>query len=210
MNLIGEIKDKVKMNDLLREFAIFPERNRNIYKCFFHNDHKPSASITKTDKFHCFSCQQTADIFDVVCYLCNCDFKTALKVIDKKFNLGLTGNLTPKEKREIVIEAKKREELKKRKEFYQKYQNEKTIEIANALHFWERVVRYCEPKFTEIINDEWKFENLYFYGLKEIERLEYLYDLMCEKEPEECNFTHTYGTSKVKVLRKIYTGDIKI
>ena len=117
MSIVDEMKDRISMRELLSFYGIEPKRSVNNYLCLFHDDSRPSAGITKDGKkFHCFACGMTASIFDVVCRLKQCNYKTAVKIIDADFNLGLVGQLSHKEKLELARQQKERERLKAERE----------------------------------------------------------------------------------------------
>ena len=98
MNIIDDIRERVSMLDVLQLYGQYPVRGRNNYRCFAHQDNHPSAGLTKSgDKFHCFSCNYTGNIFDVVQHFEKCDLKTAMRILDYKFNLGLYRQLTHKD-----------------------------------------------------------------------------------------------------------------
>ena len=108
MNIIEEIKARVKMTDVLSLYGVHPFRGTNIYKCIVHQpDKKPSANINKQNgKFHCFACGWTGDIFDIVKHFEGCDTKKAMQIVDERFGLSLWKELTPKEKRELKRKIK--------------------------------------------------------------------------------------------------------
>lgn len=56
MDILEEIKSRVTMRDVLSFYGIYPIRGNNIYRCFVHNDKKPSANIIKgSEVFHCLA-----------------------------------------------------------------------------------------------------------------------------------------------------------
>lgn len=213
MNIVEDIRNRVSMKELLTFYGIEPRRGNNNYTCLFHSpDKNPSAGITKDGKlFHCFSCNVTVSIFDVVSKIKNCDFKTAIKVIDSDFGLGLVGQLTHKEKLEIARQQKERERLKAEKEELERFEKYTLIKIMNVLELW----RKCE-KITHITRGEyrrcqWKHSDLYFYSLEKQRWLNWLYETICGfKDKKECEFDYIYGNDKVDILNKIKSGEIKI
>lgn len=51
-------------------------------KCIFHEDHTPSMKYYKKDNsVHCFSCNKSGDVIDVVRQIKECDFKQAISIL---------------------------------------------------------------------------------------------------------------------------------
>ena len=210
MNLLEEIKERVRMKDVLEMYGYTPARGTNIYKCMYHDDKNPSANIIKScDRFHCFSCQVTKDIVDFVQDQEQCDFATALKIIDAKFHLGLCHSLTAEERKRMQIEFELRKQRKEREEFWK--QTEKTIldKIASRIRYWETIEEETTPTKTIAMSGNWENENIYFKALKERQRLTDLYDVICgfEREPQQYR---QYLAHKKLLMRHIIKGKIQI
>ena len=135
MNILDDIKSKVSMLQVLELYNQFPVRGKNNYRCFVHSpDKRPSAGLTKTrDKFHCFACGYTGNIFDVVQHFEKCDLKTAMRILDDKFNLGLYRELTHKEKLELARQMKERERERQEKLWWQEYEKVVLADIIKNL-----------------------------------------------------------------------------
>lgn len=69
-----EIKEQNPMPQVLASYGI--EVKRNMCRCPFHGDKSPSMKVFK-DGCHCFTCNQSWDIFSFVMEMEHCDFKTA-------------------------------------------------------------------------------------------------------------------------------------
>lgn len=211
MRIFDEINERVDIKELLWLYNITPVRGNNIYRCFCHEDNHPSANVIKNaNKFHCFSCGVTMDCLDFVQYMEKCDLKTAAKIINEKFKLALFRKLTKKEKEELEIMNKAREREKAEKEYWERLENETLIKIAEQLRIWEQGQRDCHLTKGEYRSGQWKYENLFFTALKKQEQLKWLYDTICGKELDECEFTYIYGTDKRKILQMIQKGEIVI
>jgi len=99
-NYRDEIKNKIKIKDLLRDLNINIQKNPT--ECPFHNS-KGKKCLSFTDEmYHCFHCGSEGDIFSLYQQSNNCDFKTALKDLKEK------AGITKKEKKQL-IENKKQE-----------------------------------------------------------------------------------------------------
>lgn len=211
MPIIDDIKDRVKMADLLNAYGIAPKRGTNIYCCVFHHDKHPSANIIKgSDRFQCFVCGRTWDIFDFVQEYEHCDLSTAIKQIDRKMGLNLTRTMTNAERKELerAEEERKRErsERLKRKAWELNVRNR----ITARLQFYDDVEYRLRPYWHEVATAEWKVGNLYSHVLKEQERLETLYDLLYGTDYPDNTYFYLYGTDKTKIYERIAKGEIKI
>lgn len=212
MNILDEIKEKVSMLEVLEKYGQFPVRGRNNYRCFAHSpDKRPSAGLTKDGtKFHCFSCNYTGNIFDVVQHFEKCDLKTAMRILDDKFNLGLYRELSHKEKLQIAKEAREREKAKQEKLWWQEYEKVVLADVVKELRFWEQVQKLTHITRGEYRRGEWKYADLFFESLKRQDWLNWLYSAICKIEHEECEYDYIYGQDKTMLLHKIRNGEITI
>lgn len=212
MSIVDEMKDRVLMRELLSFYGIEPKRSVNNYLCLFHNDTRPSAGITKDGKkFHCFACGMTASIFDVVCRLKQCNYKTAVKVIDADFNLGLVGQLSHKEKLELARQQKARERLKAEREELARFELIILDKIVRELRVWENTEKLTHITRGEYRRGEWKYADLYFYSLERQNWLNWLYGAICGfSEKEQSEFDYVYGRDRQDLLKKIKNGEILI
>lgn len=94
-NLNSEaIKNKIALDRNLKL------NNQNKCLCFKHNETNPSMSFdTKTNKFKCFSCGASVDIFEHYQEYYNLSFLEASKSIIKDFNLNIDINIKQSERR---------------------------------------------------------------------------------------------------------------
>jgi DNA primase len=103
--------------------------------CPFHNDTKiGSFSIYKEDnydKFKCFSCETSGDIFEFIEKKENLSFNEALELLASKYNVKLRV-LSPEEK-----------ELLKQKEIVKAINKEATIYYHNELKENKQALEYC-------------------------------------------------------------------
>ena len=211
MEISEQIKEQVSMRELLDKFGIYPVRGENNYLCIVHNDTRPSAGITKNGKwFHCFSCGASLSVVDMVMALKQCDMKTAIKVIDGEFGLGLLHELTHKEKLELARQSKERERLRAEKLYYEKYEHEVCQQIV-------REIRICEEmqRVTKALKGKVDFENRFngfIWAEKRLGWLNWLYEVLSSlRDRKECEFDYVYaGFSKLDLLKGIEKGEIKI
>ena len=217
MQLFEEIKARVSMRDLLEHYNIYPTRGTNIYKCPFHDDRRPSASIIRAcDKFNCFACGWHGDIFDVVQHFEKCDHKTAMKIIDEKFGLELVGKLSREQKLQIVRNIQEREN-KKRQEKAKNIELKAILEhILSDIRFWVFVQKKTQPTLDEFLNEQpnirmpawignmshwFSRAHLFFYAIEQQKRLDWLYSAILGRDAEICEYTFIYGKTKEEVLQ---------
>lgn len=211
MSIVDDIKERVSMLDVLQLYGQYPVRGKNNYRCFVHDDHKPSAGITKDGKFyHCFACGYSGNIFDVVMNFEQCDFKKSMRILDDRFNLGLYRQLTHKEKLELARQQKERERLKAEREELARFELVVLDKILQELRVWEKCEQLTHITRGEYRRGEWKYADLYFYSLKRQRWLNWLYDAVCGFDHPECEYDYIYGQDKTVLLHKIRNGEITI
>lgn len=213
MEIFEEIKNRVGMRDVLELYGIYPVRGNNIYRCFAHDDKKPSANIVKgCEKFHCFSCNFTGDIFDVVQHFEKCDRKQAMRIIDTKFNLGVYRQLSHREKLELARKQKERERERAEKLAWEQYEKSVLKEIREWLWFWKQVQNDCHLTKRQYNNGTWEEDtaNLFFFAIKQQEWLNWLYNAICGFDHPECEFDYLYPTDKKQILEIIKKGEIEV
>ena len=212
ISIIDEIKDRVSMLDVLQLYGQYPVRGRNNYRCFAHNDKHPSAGLTKSgDKFHCFACGYTGNIFDVVQHFEKCDLKTAMRILDDKFNLGLYRQLTHKEKLELARQMKERERERQEKLWWEQFEKVVLADIIKNLRIYESCEREFRIKKGQY-RGEWSnvYGDVYFYVLKQLRWLDWLYSAISGTLHEECEYDYIYPTEKKQILEMIKKGEIII
>ena len=210
MSIIDDIIERVSMLDVLEKYGQYPVRGRNNYRCFAHDDRRPSAGLTKSgDKFHCFACGYTGNIFDVVQHFENCDLKTAMRILDDKFNLGLYRELSHKEKLGLARQMKEREREKQEKLWWQEYERVVLADVVKELRFWEQVQKLTHITRGEYRRGEWQFADLFFESLKRQDWLNWLYDAVCGFDHPECEYDYIYPDKK-EILKMIREGEIEV
>ena len=212
MDILQDIKDRVSMLQVLELYNQFPVRGKNNYRCFVHSpDKHPSAGLTKDGKlWHCFACNYTGNIFDVVQHFEQCDLKTAMRILDDKFNLGLYRELSHKEKLELARQMKERERERQEKLWWQEYEKFVLADIIKELRFWEQVQKLTHITRGEYRRGEWEFADLFFESLERQEWLNWLYDAVCGFEHPECEYDYIYPLGKRELLEMIRKGEIEV
>lgn len=210
MDVIYEIKSRVSMAELLAKYNIFPFRGTNIYRCFVHDDKNPSANIIRgCDKFHCFACGWTGDIFDVVQYFEKCDHKKATEIINESFCLGLLKDLTAKEKQELLAKKKQRELEKQAKLKEERFNNAIRKQVVRKISQWQKIEH--EIRKSKQYKYNHKFSHLMVQAKEEQERLDWLWHKLCDRY---CwsgeRYDYIYPKEKRELLEMIKIGTISI
>lgn len=209
-NTLEEIKSRVKIQDVLEMYGEQPRRSLNKYLCIWHNDHNPSASITRDgNKMHCYACGMSGDIFDIVETKENCDLKTAMKIIDDNFHIGLMHELTEKEKKEFASNNKRREIQERKKIFWQRYEQKVLGQIVQEIRVYEECQNVIMRMKGKVNSGERC--DLYFDSEKRLVWLNWLYETICgfsDKQEREWDFT--LGSDKRTLLQKIRKNEITI
>lgn len=103
-----EILQSVQITDLLAEYGIKVNR-QGMCSCPFHKDRHPSMKVyPKTNSYHCFTCNETGDIFSLVQKMENCSFKDAF--------IRLGGEYKPTDKKARMMAKQSRERARANRE----------------------------------------------------------------------------------------------
>lgn len=213
MNILEIIKERVSMLDVLELYGQTPVRRfgGTNYKCFAHMDTRPSAGLTKEGKFHCFSCGWTGNIFDVVQHFEQCDIKEAMKILDAKLHLGVYQELSESEKRKISRQIKEKEKERQEKLWWQEYEDVILADVVKELRRYEdleRIFRIEKGQYRGAWSNE--CGDVYFYVLKQLRWLEWLYSAICGTLHEECEYDYIYPADKKEILKMIREGEIEV
>jgi len=91
-DVAAEIKDRVSITDAINMYCVLPKRIGAKFRmaCPLHNGKDANFSVdTRRDTFNCFVCGQHGDIFTLVMGLFGIDFPSAVRKLNKDFNLSL-------------------------------------------------------------------------------------------------------------------------
>lgn len=207
-NAIEEIKSRVKVRDVLEMYNIYPSRYGRQYCCVWHDDTNPSASVTKDgNKLHCYACNRSGDIFDIVATQENCDIKRAMRIVDNKFNLGIFRELTEDEKRELARKARERQLIKERHEWWENFKQEQIKKIAKELHIMEKAQDLSLKLKGQF--DAKQREDMFYFSAERQMFLNWLYETLCEfSDKKESYYDYKYGSDIKDLLRKLKKGEI--
>lgn len=116
-----DIKDRVDLTDVLSRYGI-KLNNAGFACCPFHSEKTPSFKVyNERKKYHCFGCGKGGDVITFYMDYFNTDFKEALKIMDKEHGLNLFHTMSPKERKNIEIQAKNRKREQQQKEEEKRY-----------------------------------------------------------------------------------------
>jgi len=93
MNETEEIKDKIRVDELLGEYLKLVPAGTNVYKaiCPFHNEKTPSLMVSPArNSWHCFGCGAGGDIFEFIMKIEVLSFPEALKILAERAGVTLT------------------------------------------------------------------------------------------------------------------------
>lgn len=139
-----ELKQAVKIRDLLSQYGISVDR-KGFCCCPFHNEKTGSMKVyDKTNSFHCFGCGVSGDVFTFIQKMDNCDFKTAF--------IKLGGTYKAMSDNERIVANTKRERERKQRELVEAAETE----LRHELGFVLSLINYC-IKHLEPMSDEWVF-----------------------------------------------------
>lgn len=137
-----EIKQNVKIIDLLSEYGFKPDR-KGFICCPFHNEKTASMKIyPRTNSCYCFGCGESADVFKLVQHLDNCDFKTAY--------IRLGGTYENESDNARIVANSQREQARKKRELKEKADAEIKQELSFIIELLKEGSRSLEP-----FSDEW-------------------------------------------------------
>ena len=109
------IKNQIDLQSVMEYYDTHFDRMGKAL-CPFHSDKHPSLTI-KNERYKCWACGASGDMFDFVQNLYGDSFQEAIERINKDFGLGINTNLkSPKSNKTIAIAQRQksaREELKK-------------------------------------------------------------------------------------------------
>lgn len=141
-----QIRSSVTMQMAVDMYLNDLPKNRRI-PCPFHNGHDYNCAIY-TDTLHCYVCNESFDVFDLVMRLFGLSFPDAMVKLNADFGLGLPIGRKPTDAERTVLETRYNERMAEReRERAEKEKSDRewlqlVTDIVNA----ERAVRDYAPK----------------------------------------------------------------
>lgn len=135
-----EIKQSMKMSEILSRYGLNPNR-AGFIQCPFHNGDRTASMKIYKDSYYCFGCGATGDIFTFVQNMDNCDFKTAFQI------LGGTYHKPDFSSRMAIYHAQKQKEMR------EKAEQKKKVELQECLSdidFYRAILVRVKP-----LSDGW-------------------------------------------------------
>lgn len=131
MDLAQEIKDRVRISDVLALYHLEPGRAGFIHCPFHAGDWDASLKVyPEQNSWHCFGCGKGGSVIDFVMEMERCGFRQAAAKLDSDFRLGLIGQKQSlreliqreQERDRRVFEQKSKQDSLKRKVLYRRAQ----------------------------------------------------------------------------------------
>ena len=163
---VEQIKDTVKMHNILHKYAIKCNKGGFIC-CPFHKEKTASMKIYDSS-YHCFGCGEHGDVIDFVKKYEQITFKEAFEKLG-----GNTKPLTFKKTLNFYNERKK-EEKQKREEEKRKKECEKIKDEAECLFYRYLETKAGSPERAEILAKLWA---LYYRFMSFLETQTINYDI---------------------------------
>ena len=115
MDLAQEIKDRVRISDVLALYHLEPGRAGFIHCPFHSGDRDASLKVyPEQNSWHCFGCGKGGSVIDFVMEMERCGFRQAAAKLDSDFRLGLI------EQKQSLRNTVQREQERSRRAFEQK------------------------------------------------------------------------------------------
>lgn len=203
MNLPFELaKERLDIAAVARAYGL--DINRHGYaRCPFHNEKSPSFHL-RGQRFHCFGCGQSGDVFDLVGQLFHLDTQAALKKLNADFNLQLPLDrpLTERERRLALEEAKKRRAEMKMADRFESLVN-RVYRLLAAYH------RQLNERLKEQPKTPDEISNGYAEALRQIDYVSYLLDELDSGEPQRQSFVVKEVAEHRELFSSTAAGDFQ-
>lgn len=152
---VEDVLNRITTKDGLEYYGV-RFNSRGFAHCPFHQERTPSFHYDmRKDRFYCFSCHRGGTIIDFVAEYFNYnlpkELPKVLERIDKDFNLGLSRELTPKEKKAYKEDQKLNKIIQKGEQDWKASLNtnyDKWTGVYRSLY--GLYLKEGEPKGTEL------------------------------------------------------------
>lgn len=143
MDLAQEIKDRVRISDVLALYHLEVGRAGFIHCPFHSGDRDASLKIyPQQNSWHCFGCGKGGSVIDFVMEMERCGFRQAVAKLDSDFHLGLVGQKQSlrdavqreQERDRLAFEQKAKQDSLKKKTLYRRSQWLKHKELEITTH----------------------------------------------------------------------------
>lgn len=153
------ILETISMPDVLRDFAGVEGKYRRLNECPI-NGCAAHDGFAYTDRvFHCFVCGAKGDVIGFVMAYLDCDFKTALIEINRRYRLRDDGGVKGMDadlQKKAQIRAERRRQARRVQEYQQRQENALNDELerltANKVKFVPRNIGdELDPRYIEAL-----------------------------------------------------------
>lgn len=135
-----EIKQSMKMPEILSRYGLKPNR-AGFIQCPFHNGDRTASMKIYKNSYYCFGCGATGDIFTFVQNMDNCDFKTAFNLLGGTYQKPNFSSRMAIYHHQKQMEMRRKEEQKKKVELQ---------ECLSDIDFYRAILDRVKP-----LSDEW-------------------------------------------------------
>ncbi len=182
MNLFESVKESVTARQAAEFYGIHVNRN-GFCQCPFHADKNPSMKLDQ--RFHCFGCQADGDVIDFVSRLFHLSAKDAALKLAEDFcmNIDRDSQTTHKPKHREISDDDK---LKHRESFC----------YAELTDYRNKLVQWREQYAPSSPDEE--PHPCFLEAIQNIERVEYLLDVLLDGSDEEKRFALEEGEALKK------------
>ncbi len=173
MDFVYEIKQRVFMMEILRQYGIEVDRS-GFCRCPFHTEKSASFKAYSGDRgFYCFGCHAHGSVIDFVMQYFGLNFQDAISKINTDFSLGLPigERISLRQRREMEHRQRERQEERNRK---QRERERLEAEYWAAFDLWQKYDTNKREYAPKSLGED--FHPLYVEAVKNIDYAAYLLD----------------------------------
>lgn len=201
---IDNVKRSVQIKTLMERYGIVFKGNTCL--CPFHNDKHPSMSIHQQKGiFKCWACGAGGDVIEFVKLYNGLDFVSAVKQLNNDFGLGLNISDKPLTNTELheqnTIQAIKRGLNAVKQLDFERWRSNTMQALKCFIKQLHADLIQFEPTTERSIKE---LNERYIYALQNIDRAEYLLDLLANGSEQDKKDFYSRGQNEViKIERYI-------
>lgn len=194
---IDTVKKSVQIKTVMERCGIVFKGNTCL--CPFHNDKHPSMSIhQQKGVFKCWACGVGGDVIEFVRLYNGLDFVNAVKQINNDFELGLTISDKPLTSAKIQ-EQSTQQAIKKginaiKQLDFNKWRSNTIQALKSFIRQLQADLRQYKPTAEKDIQE---LNERYVYALQNIDRAEYLLDILTNGNEQEKKDFFNHGKNEV-------------
>lgn len=196
---IREIKDRVSCFDVARFLGT--DVKHGFARC--GNERTPSCNVKK-DIFHCHSCGKWGDVIDFYCHETGVDMKTAVRILDREFNIRILDTALDDAELEKIRLLKEKEEARRAyAQFWWRKNDFWRNKLISRVKTLEIFYRRLKPKYrSQLYDEENEFQlNLFLWIEKEMNDYDQIIDCLDEIQ-KETKYDYMFGFAYDKETAK--------